>query len=168
MKREILIAKIIARFPEGKVFLYDAEYNLKDIDDLLKIASWIANNEGRTVYILPRISSIKDPNYDIIFPGLKSTIYYRKCPDFKVVNQRGDVCFIEYESFTRPFKPSNLSDMLRRGSLQSDSIIIDIRDSTIQSNHIRRQIMNKLRDPQFGRPITNVWSYDGKNLKKEW
>lgn len=168
MKREILMAKIIARFPVGDVYIYDGDYNEKDIDDLKNIASWIAKHIGGRVYILPRISSIKDPNYDCIFSGLKGTRYYRKCPDFKVVNQRGDVLFIEYESFTRPFKPSNLSDMLRRGSLQSDSIIIDTRDSSIHSNHIRRQIMNKLRDPKFGRPITNVWSYDGKNLKKEW
>ena len=76
--------------------------------------------------------------------------------------------FIEYESFSRPFKPSKLSDMLRRGSLQSDSIIIDVRDSTIQPTHIRRHIMNKLRDPKFERPITNVWGYDGKRLVKEW
>ena len=79
-----------------------------------------------------------------------------------------DGVFYEYESYIRPFSPGKLSDMLTRGSLQSDSIIIDLRDSSIQHHHIKRQIINKLRDPSFKRSITTVWSYNGQTVDEEW
>ena len=83
MKREILMAKIIARFPEGDVYIYDGDYNEKDIDDLKNIASWIAKHIGGRVYILPRISSIKDPNYDCIFSGQKGLDTIGNAPTLK-------------------------------------------------------------------------------------
>ncbi|MCR5547298.1 MAG: hypothetical protein K6F25_00915 [Bacteroidales bacterium] len=164
-----LIAKVAARFPNGgRVLKYNiGQYCNADIKDLKAIAVLRAK-EGAIVHILPRFDSPSNLYYKKLYNGLIATRYEGKCPDLKVITREEGKNYIEYESFTRPFSPHNLSDMIRRGSLQSDSIIIDIRDSTIKPNHIRRQIHNKLRDPSFNRPIKNVWSYDGERLLKEW
>ena len=150
-------------FPSGgKVFLMNGlDKTSSDYNDLLSIACCFAR-AGREVRVLAPVH-FRDPLYVRVFGSLIGTRYERKCPDLLI-----DGVFFEYESFIRPFSPGKISDMLTRGSLQSDSIIIDLRDSSTQPHHIKRQIINKLRDPSFERSITNVWSYNGQTLNEEW
>lgn len=132
-----------------------------DYNDLISIACCFARI-GKEVKVLAPVH-YKDPAYSRVFGALIGTRYERKCPDLLI-----DGVFFEYESYSRSFTPGKLSDMLTRGSLQSDSIIIDMRDTSIQHHHIKRQIINKLRDPSFKRSITRVWSFNGQAITEEW
>ena len=51
---------------------------------------------------------------------------------------------------------------------QASSVIIDIRDTSITPDNVRRQVRRNLADPDFKRPISRVWTYDGKKLQKVW
>ena len=152
----------------GNVKIYeDFDYNENDYNDLLEVAKIKAKQERAQVEILPKIDA-DNPLYPKIFPGLTGTIYERKCPDLRVVSVRDGQRYIEYESFLRPFKPRDLSIMLKRGTRQASSVIIDIRDTEITPDNVRRQVRRNLADPDFKRPITRVWTYDGKKLQKVW
>lgn len=169
MKKEFLIAKVIARFPNGgRVIKYNVgEYNEKDIVDLVAIAKIKASNDGVIVKILPKIRA-NDNLYEVIFSDLAGTIYERKCPDLKIISEKDGRHYFEYESFARPFKPRDLSRMLARGSRQAASLIIDVRETNITPSFIRKQIFRNLMDPYFKRPINQVWTYNGDQLIKVW
>lgn len=158
--------KMIAQFPQGKVFIYNGEYNKKDIDDLQRIASWIANYLGGSIYILPRISSIKDPKYDIIFSGLRGTEYEGKCPDLRVITTIGNKTYVEYESYAKPFSMKKVTKMLSRGAEQASNIIIDVRGTTVTKKSVRDRIEKLKRQKSFDKTINSVWIYNGSGIEK--
>ena len=152
----------------GKVEIYpDWDYNSADYQDLLSVARIKAKQERAQVEILPKVDA-DSPLYPLMFPGLEGTMYERRCPDLRVVSVKDGRRYIEYESYMRPFKPRDLSRMLKRGSRQASSVIIDIRDTSITPDNVRRQVRRNLADPDFKRPISRVWTYDGKKLQKVW
>ena len=159
----------VASFPNGgRVVKYDfGEYNCHDVADLEKIGIIKARQEGAVVQILPKIEK-ESIYYNIIFADLIGTIYDRKCPDLRVITKKRGKYYVEYESFTRPFKARALSRMLNRGSRQANSIIIDVRETSITPAFVRRQIRRNLLDPDFKRPIKRIWIYNGNSLRKVW
>ena len=74
---------------------------------------------GKQTIIMPNIH-YKDPLYKIIFKTLIGTRYERKCPDFSV-----NGVFYEHESFTSLNGKRTFKNMLKRGTRQSERIIIE-------------------------------------------
>ena len=154
-----LIPKMIVRYPNGgMVIKYNTgDYNSGDIKDLEEIAMIKARKERSRIEILPKVDA-DNPLYSKLYSDLKSTIYERKCPDLRVSSVKGGKRYVEYESFARPFRPRDLSRMINRGSKQAASLIIDIRDTNITENYVRRQVWKNLSDPDFHRPIKRIWT----------
>ena len=142
-------------------------YNDYDLSDLEQIATIIAQDNGVTIQILPKLNR-NDPNYEKIYFGLIGTTYEGKCPDLKVITIEGKQEYLEFESYSRPFSAKKLSRMITNGSKQSDKIIIDIRDTNITGGYVRRQVFNRKHDKSFNREIKEIWTYNGPDLKKEW
>ena len=164
-----LIIIEVASFPNGgRVEKYGiGDYNSSDIDDLETIAKLKAAKEGVVVQILPKVGADTLLYYEL-FGDLIGTIYERKCPDLRVISQRSQRVFIEYESYSRPFKARSLSRMINRGSKQASSLIIDVRETSITPEYVRRQIRRNLLDTDFKRPIERVWIYKGDEIQKVW
>lgn len=152
----------------GRVEKYSVgDYNATDINDLKTIAKIKAAKEGSVVQILPKIDS-NSPLYSVIYSDLIGTIYERKCPDLRIISKRNQQVYVEYESYARPFRARSLSRMLNRGSKQASSLIIDVRETSITPQYVRRQIRRNLLDSDFKRPIERVWIYNGNEIRKVW
>lgn len=56
--------------------------------------------------------------------------------------------------------------MISRGAIQSQSIIIDIRETTITRKEVVRTVLNMMHNK--GMIVKTIWAYDGKALQRFW
>ena len=147
-------------FPSGgKVYLMTGlDKTSSDYSDLLSIAFYFAR-KGKEVSILAPIH-YKDPIYQRVFGLLTGTHYERKCPDLLI-----DGVFYEYESYSRPFKARKICHMVRRGSVQSERIIID-NNKGVSERLLMDRIQRVLTDRSFKRKILEIFVYEKGTVRK--
>lgn len=97
----------------------------------------------------------KDPLYREVYGELIGTRYYRKCPDLLVDGE-----FVEYESYTTNQPKKAFRNMMHNGLEQSDNLII--RSCSLSINYMARQIQGYVQE---GLAVSNVWLFDGKEIK---
>ena len=129
-----------------------------DYKALITIACAFAK-EGHEVRVLAPVH-YKDPLYHHVYGALIGTMYYRKCPDLMIDN-----CFVEYESYKRPFKSRKISHMIKRGSEQSDRIIID-NNKGASYRFIVNMVINRLKDKSFQHNIEELYVYERGSITR--
>ena len=137
-------------FPSGGTvsLMTGLDKTSSDYNDLISIACCFAR-DGREVRILAPVH-YRDPMYSRVFGNLIGSRYERKCPDLLI-----NGLFFEYESYTRPFKARKICHMVRRGSEQSERIIID-NNKGVSDRILMDRIQRMLNDRSFRRKIGNV------------
>ncbi|MEA3450880.1 MAG: phage minor head protein [Bacteroidota bacterium] len=124
-----------------------------DYKDLTVISDLFAKEKSNTrVEILPKTHH-KSLYYDYFFKGA----YPLKNPDLKIND-----LFYEYKSYTSDWNKNKISHMLKKGLLQSDNIIIDLRNGFATDDHIKRSIHYRIKD---GIRINEVWIYDKDGIR---
>ena len=142
----------------GKVMIQElVNKKASDYKDIFNICEEFARM-GKTAKILPPVH-FKSEEYATLFGSLEGTIYYRKCPDFKVGNR-----FFEYETYEPPFKKRKVSNMISHGAKQSPYIVID-NNKGASDRYIRRMILERLKDKNFRYGIEEVWLYEKGKLR---
>ena len=141
-------------FPSGgKVSLMSGlDKTCSDYNDLLSIASCFARL-GKDVKILAPVH-FRDPMYLRVFGALIGGPYERKCPDLLI-----DGLFFEYESYNRPFKSRKICHMVRRGSEQSERIIID-NNKGVSDRLLTDRVQRMIKDRSFRRKILELYAYE--------
>jgi len=122
-----------------------------DYYDLSIIANEFAKH-GNIVEILPRLH-FKDILYKQTFDGA----YTNKCPDLKINNK-----FYEYESYVGEWNKHKIFHMLKKGLIQSNNIIIDLRSAYYTDDFIKRSIFNRL---DYGTKINEVWGFEDNEIR---
>ena len=147
-------------FPSGgKVSLMTGlDKTSSDYDDLISIACCFAR-KGKDVRILAPIH-YKDPVYRQVFGSLIGTEYERKCPDLLI-----DGVFFEYESYRRPFSARKICHMVRRGSEQSERIIID-NNKGVLDRLLMDRIQRVINDRSFKRKILEIYVYEKGHVRR--
>ena len=146
-KNELYITKIAKEYPNGGKINISNLVNTKgsDYERVYQCCDFFAQ-QGHETTILPRFDSpLKNETYKQLYADLKDTPYWGKCPDFKV----GDK-FYEHEGHKNSKK--GLQNMLSRGLKQSDCIVIDEGDYTIE--HLKKLIKFRIKE---GKQIREVW-----------
>ena len=116
-----------------------------DYERVYKCCDFFAK-QGHKTTILPHFSSpLKNKIYQQLYANLQGTPYWGKCPDFKVGNK-----FYEHEGHNN--SKNALSKMLSRGLKQSDCIIIEEGNYTME--HLKKLIKFSIRE---GKKIKEVW-----------
>lgn len=142
----------------GKVMVQElVNKKASDYKDIFNICEEFARM-GKTAKILPPVH-YKSEEYAALFGSLEGTIYYRKCPDFKVGNK-----YFEYETYEPPFKKRKVSNMISHGAKQSPYIVID-NNKGVSDRYIRRTILERLKDKNFKYDIEEVWLYEKGKLR---
>jgi len=141
-------AEILAQFPNGGAITvpFEVKRGSSDFLDLVKICQHFAK-EGYKTIILPKVH-YKDPLYKKYFSELNETKYAGKCPDLKI----GDY-FYEYESFVFPFNNRKINNMLNRGIIQSNRLILN-NNCGATDNYIKRIARHKMYS---GGQIDELW-----------
>ena len=129
-----------------------------DYNDLVSIACFFAR-VGKDVKVLAPVH-YRDPMYSRIFGSLIGSRYERKCPDLLI-----DGVFYEYESYSRPFKARKICHMVRRGSEQSERIIID-NNKGVSDRLLMDRIQRILNDQSFKRKILEIYVYEKGAIRK--
>jgi hypothetical protein len=137
----------------------DVDKSKSDYDDLLVIACWFAENQGKTVKITP-VVHFKSEAYKEIYGTLVGTKYANKCPDMQI-----GAHFYEYESFVPPFRIEKIGRMISKGVKQSSRIIINITNSDVPDHYIISKIEQRLLDKTFNRAIDEVWIVDETEVR---
>lgn len=146
-KNELYITKIAKEYPNGGKINISNLVNTEgsDYERVYQCCDFFAQ-QGHETTILPRFDSpLKNETYKQLYADLKDTPYWGKCPDFKV----GDK-FYEHEGHKNSKK--GLQNMLSRGLKQSDCIVIDEGDYTIE--HLKKLIKFRIKE---GKQIREVW-----------
>nr|DAK60413.1 MAG TPA: CDI toxin-like protein [Caudoviricetes sp.] len=146
-KNELYITKIAKEYPNGGKINISNLVNTEgsDYERVYQCCDFFAQ-QGHETTILPRFDSpLKNETYKRLYADLKDTPYWGKCPDFKV----GDK-FYEHEGHKNSKK--GLQNMLSRGLKQSDCIVIDEGDYTIE--HLKKLIKFRIKE---GKQIREVW-----------
>mgnify|MGYP000992690852 FL=1 len=146
-KNELYITKTIKEYPNGGKINISNLVNTEgsDYERVYQCCDFFAQ-QGHETTILPRFNSpLKNETYKQLYADLKDTPYWGKCPDFKV----GDK-FYEHEGHKNSKK--GLQNMLSRGLKQSDCIVIDEGDYTIE--HLKKLIKFRIKE---GKQIREVW-----------
>ena len=146
-KNELYITKIAKEYPNGGKINISNLVNTEgsDYERVYQCCDFFAQ-QGYETTILPRFDSpLKNETYKQLYADLKDTPYWGKCPDFKV----GDK-FYEHEGHKNSKK--GLQNMLSRGLKQSDCIVIDEGDYTIE--HLKKLIKFRIKE---GKQIREVW-----------
>ena len=127
-----------------------------DYDKLFAIAKTFAEN-GEKVLLPPKKQLGVKFDYEDYYKDLIGTIYDGKCPDIAV--KRGSkYVFYEFESYNTNNKKRALKNMLHRGLVQSDRLIIDNID--ISDSNIRYSIFERIKN---GVQISEVWMRNNDN-----
>jgi hypothetical protein len=109
---------------------------------------------GHEVKVLHAVH-YKDPLYREVFGELIGTRYYRKCPDLLVDGE-----FIEYESYTSLQPKNAFRNMLHKGLVQSDIVIL--RQCNLTDGYMMRALQGYI---QNGHSISKVMLFDGTNVR---
>ena len=142
----------------GKVLIHTKiDKSQTDYKDLLSIANIFAR-EGKSVKLTP-IIHFKSKTYKEIYGSLIGTLYERKCPDLKI----GDF-FYEYERYIPPFNKKKISHMIKKGTEQSNRIIINNKKGA-SDRFILRNIKERMADKNFKYEIKEVWLYENGSLR---
>ena len=157
---ENYIEKVIKEYPNGGKINISNLVNTEgaDYERVYKCCDFFAKR-GHETTILPHFSSpLKNKFYQQLYADLQGTPYWGKCPDFKVRNK-----FYEHEGH-RDAKNS-LPNMLSRGLKQSDCIIIDEGNYTME--HLKKLIKFRINE---GKQISEVWilKESGELIKVEF
>lgn len=138
----------------GKIWLMmGLESTGSDYDDIIAIATILAER-GHEVKVLHAVH-YKDPLYREVFGELIGTRYYRKCPDLLVDGE-----FIEYESYTSEQPKNAFRNMLHKGLVQSDIVIL--RQCNLTDGYMMRALQGYI---QNGHSISKVMLFDGTNVR---
>jgi len=105
-----------------------------DFNDLCAISKHFVK-EKKDVFILPKLTASKGDLYKYIYAGA----YKNRQPDLLI----GGV-FYEYESFIGKMNARKINTMINRALIQSDCIIIDIRNSNMTARFATQRIYNKI------------------------
>ena len=142
----------------GEVLVYqNIDKKKHDYKDLITIANVFAK-EGKSVKLTPSVH-FKSAEYKEIYASLIGTLYERKCPDLLV----GDL-FYEYENYTHTFNKKKISHMIKKGTEQSNRIIIN-NNKGASDRFILRNIKERTADKNFKYEINEVWLYEKGNLR---
>lgn len=144
---ENYIEKVIKEYPNGGKINISNLVNTEgaDYERVYKCCDFFAK-QGHETTILPHFSSpLKNKIYQQLYADLQGTPYWGKCPDFKVGNK-----FYEHEGHNN--SKNALSKMLSRGLKQSDCIIIEEGNYTME--HLKKLIKFSIRE---GKKIKEVW-----------
>ena len=144
---ENYIEKVVKEYPNGGKITISNLVNMEgsDYERVYKCCDFFAK-QGKETIILPRFNSpLRNELYQQLYADLQGTPYWGKCPDFKVGNK-----FYEHEGH-RDAKNS-LPNMLSRGLKQSDCIIIEKGNYTIE--HLKKLIKFRIKE---GKQIKEVW-----------
>ena len=144
---ENYIEKVVKEYPNGGKITISNLVNTEgsDYERVYNCCDFFAK-QGKETTILPRFNSpLKNELYQQLYADLQGTPYWGKCPDFKVGNK-----FYEHEGH-RDAKNS-LPNMLSRGLKQSDCIIIEKGNYTIE--HLKKLIKFRIKE---GKQIKEVW-----------
>ncbi|MDO4725926.1 MAG: phage minor head protein [Porphyromonadaceae bacterium] len=98
----------------------------------------------------------KGPEYKAVYGSLIGTKYERKCPDLLV-----DGKFYEVESFIPPFSKRKMGNMIKKGLLQSDRIIIN-NTRGCSDRYIKKLIVDRIKK---GQNIKEVWIYNKGKIR---
>ena len=138
---------MVKEYPNGGKITISNLVNMEgsDYERVYKCCDFFAK-QGKETIILPRFNSpLRNELYQQLYADLQGTPYWGKCPDFKVGNK-----FYEHEGH-RDAKNS-LPNMLSRGLKQSDCIIIEKGNYTIE--HLKKLIKFRIKE---GKQIKEVW-----------
>lgn len=142
----------------GKVMVQElVNKKASDYKDIFNICEEFARM-GKTAKILPNVH-FKSEEYASLFAPLEGTIYYRKCPDFKVGNR-----YFEYETFQPPFKKRKISNMISHGAKQSPYIVID-NNKGASDRYINKVIIDRIKDKNFHFDIREIWVYEKGKIR---
>ena len=139
----------------GRVVVYNAiDRNTEDFKRIFQCAIFFAS-QGREVIMPPKMDvPFKNPAYEKVFGSLHGTPYYGKCPDLCV-----DGIWYEHEGFVHPNPKANFSNMLHRGLLQSDRIIIE--ECGLSERIMRKSIRDRLKSYKT---IQEIWIRSGEEM----
>lgn len=154
--RTDMTTEVLVLYPNGgKVVVYNGiDRNTYDYQRILSCADFFAQ-QGKTAIMTPKLDvPYKNPAYDIIYGTLKNTAYYGKCPDLQV-----DSVWYEHEGYTTLNPKANFSNMLHRGLIQSDRIIIE--KCNLSERIMRKSIRDRLRS---GIQIKEIWIHEANQL----
>lgn len=154
--RTDMTTEVSVHYPSGgKVVVYNSiDRNTDDYQRIFSCAGFFAR-QGKTAIITPKLDvPYKNPAYDQIYGSLKNTAYYGKCPDMQV-----DGIWYEHEGYTTVNPKANFSNMLHRGLIQSDHIIIE--KCNLSERIMRKSIRDRLRS---GIVIKEIWIHEDNRL----
>ena len=151
--------KVYKKYKNGGRVLIHSEVNRKQTDfrNLLTIAIFFAKG-GKLVQLTPTVH-FKSDVYKKIYASLIGSAYERKCPDLKIGK-----FFYEYESYLPPFKKEKISNMIRKGSIQSSRIIIN-NSNGASDRYLKWNIYKRFNDKSFKLEIDEVWIYEKGKIR---
>jgi SPP1 gp7 family putative phage head morphogenesis protein len=138
---------------KGKIISSNLVNNkASDYNDVLACCKHFAKS-GSITELVPRFNNpLKNELYKKIYKGLEDTIYWGKCPDFKVGKY-----FYELEGFDGL---GNYSNMMKRGLKQSSRIVLK---KTLETEkHLKKLIKFNINE---GKVIDEVWIFDNNKLE---
>jgi len=130
----------------GTIKVYESvDRKADDYNKILACCKFFAK-QGKHTVILPTVHK-DDPLYKVIYKDLMGTVYEKKCPDFMV-----DGKFYELEGFTGTKPKKAFLNMISRGCLQSDCLVIE--DCGVSRRWARRNIDERVKQSA---KISEVW-----------
>lgn len=111
---------------------------------------------GKEAYIMPKISHAENDLYQYLFKNLGAI--KTKMPDLFIGGQ-----LYEFESYSKPFGPKTLSNMVGRGAKQCERIIVDLRGIEITVRYARKRVFDFVNQ---GAKITEAWGLTDNGLVK--